>query len=138
MPPPAPASNDGLSRWAAPTSTWNPTSFWRVFRAAGALKDGSLAGRDAPPSVVWLEGALPLPARTPIEIHCGSSVLFPAAAFAIRGVTASKVAVTVDVRFMCRVPSTIRRTLSTSPADSLMPMILGCSDSAMTISTGRS
>ena len=55
----------------------------------------------------------------------------------MRGVTASKVSVTVAARFTCRVASAIRRIFSTSPPDSLMPIMLGWFASSTTTSAGN-
>ena len=78
------------------------------------------------------------PASAPTETSSPPCPLPWLAAFSMRGVTASKVSVTVALRFTCRVPSTMRRTFSTSPLDSLMPMMLGWSASSMTSSAGMS
>src|ERR1700680_4971198 len=137
MLPTAPASSEDSSVCAAPTSTWNPTSFCLVFRlptTVTAADDALLEGGDEDCGDV---SAPPVKAPT-----CTSApppcALEPAAADSMRGVTASKVSLTVALRLICRVPSTILRTFSTSPPDSLMPMMFGCSASSTTVSAGGS
>ena len=78
-----------------------------------------------------------MPSAAPIVTSVPPSLLV-SAAFSILGVTAAKVSVTVALRRMCLVSSTILRTFSTSPPDSLIPTIFGCSASSATSSTGRS
>src|ERR1035441_4153435 len=126
--PTAPASSEGCNFWAAPTSTWKPTSFCRVFRpptTVTAADDGFVAA---------------VPARAPTVTKAPPSALADAAlaAFSVRPVIAAKVSVTVALRLMWRVPSTIFCTFSTEPDDSLMPIKLGCSASSTTTSAGMS
>src|SRR5260370_34993214 len=100
MAPTAPASSEGCSLCAAPTNTWNPTSFWRVF--------------NLPTTVTADEDGLLLEVLV-IPPTCTSSppsALGPAAAPNIRGVTTSNVSVTVELRLTWHVPSTILPTFS--------------------------
>src|SRR3979490_2414435 len=98
MPPTAPASREGSSFCAAPTSTWNPTSFCLVFRlptTVTAADDGLLVDGGAHCGAACGDVS-PLPVNVPT---CTSSpppaALEPAATASMRGVTASKVSVTV-------------------------------------------
>src|ERR1700722_5039769 len=145
MAPTAPSEREDSSWWAAPTITWKPTSFCRVLSlpttvmAADDGFDGGLSCAGADSSRVGgSDEAFPDDAADPArEATLTSSLLCfsasTAAAWRMRGVTASKVSVTLTCLriFKLRAPSTTVFTLSRLPLDSLMPMILGWLASSM-------
>ena len=126
--PTAPASSEACSLSAAPTMTWNPASFWRVFILPTiVIADDDGFASEGEPVDAAMETSSPPSAPEPAV-----------AAASMRGVTASNVSVTVALRCMWRVPATILRTFSTSPLDSLMPITFGWSASSITSSAGIS
>src|SRR5438034_1348806 len=109
IPPTAPASSEDCSLCAAPTRTWNPTSFCRVFglpTIVTADEDGGGAGvspvqpgGDARPPSTRVDPASPASAA-----NGTNSPPFDDAVFNMRGVTTSNVSVIVALRLTWSVP----------------------------------